>query len=404
MIQINEKFKPLISDTNSRYTIITGGRGSGKSFSVSMFLCLLTYERGHVILFTRYTLVSAFISIIPEFLEKIEMLGMQNDFEITKTEIINKKTGSKILFRGIQTSNGDQTANLKSIQGVTTWVIDEAEELTDEIKFDTIDLSIRQQGMRNRVMLILNPTTKEHFIYKRFFENNGIPERYNGTKENVCYIHTDYRDNITNLSDSFIRGVNEMKVKNPAKYEHVILGQWLEKAHGVIFTNWTTGEFNPDNIKTVYGQDYGFSNDPTTLIETAVDKNKKKLYVKEHFVLPGLTTSQITELNLKYANKSLIVGDSSEPRLITELNSKGSNVTAVKKGKDSIITGLTMMLDYEIIVEPNSTHIIKELNNYTWLDKKSNTPIDDHNHCIDAIRYAIYHQLLNPHYGKYSIL
>ena len=132
MITIPRKYQPLASD--SRYFIVTGGRGSGKSFSVNFFLLLLTYEQGHVILFTRYTLVSAHVSIIPEFIDKIEMLGKEHDFHITKDEIINITTGSKIIFKGIKTSSGTQTANLKSLAGVTTWVLDEAEELTEKIE------------------------------------------------------------------------------------------------------------------------------------------------------------------------------------------------------------------------------------------------------------------------------
>jgi len=142
MIQINNKYR-VIGEADSRYFVVTGGRGSGKSYSVNLLLTMLTYEAGHTILFTRYTLTSAYISIIPEFIDKIDTLGLNNDFHITKEEIVNLRTGSKILFKGIKTSSGDQTANLKSLQGVTTWILDEAEELVDEDTFDKIDLSIR---------------------------------------------------------------------------------------------------------------------------------------------------------------------------------------------------------------------------------------------------------------------
>ena len=171
MSYINSKYKPLGND--SRYFVVTGGRGSGKSYSVNSLLVRLTYERGHVILFTRYTMASAHISIIPEFIEKLEKYDKVDDFHITKDEITNLQTGSKIIFKGIKTSSGDQTANLKSLQGVTTWVLDEAEELVHEDIFDKIDLSIRAKDKDNRVILILNPTTKEHFIYQRFFEGRG---------------------------------------------------------------------------------------------------------------------------------------------------------------------------------------------------------------------------------------
>ena len=172
-LKIRDKF--LVWDkVDSRYFIITGGRGSGKSFAINTMLLLLTQEQGHTILFTRYTLRSANISIIPEFKEKIDLLKLNHMFHITKDEIINKNSGSKILFRGIKTSSGDQTANLKSLQGITTWVMDEAEELVDESIFDKIDLSVRKKGIDNRIMLVLNPATKEHWIYRRFFESKGI--------------------------------------------------------------------------------------------------------------------------------------------------------------------------------------------------------------------------------------
>jgi len=124
---------------------MTGGRGSGKSFAVNTFLVLLTYERGTKTLFTRYTMTSASMSIIPEFREKLELMGVEDQFEITKTEITNKITGSSIYFSGIKTASGDQTAKLKSIQGINTFVLDEAEELQDELSFDKIDYSIRSK-------------------------------------------------------------------------------------------------------------------------------------------------------------------------------------------------------------------------------------------------------------------
>ena len=337
-----------IVDSDSRYFIISGGRGSGKSFSVNALLVMLTYEQGHTILFTRYTLTSAYISIIPEFIDKLEQFGSIADFHITKDEILNKKTGSKIIFRGIKTSSGDQTANLKSLQGITTWVVDEAEELVDEHKFDTIDLSVRQQGKPNRIILILNPTTKEHFIYKRFFEDRGVQEGSNTTKENTTYIHTTYKDNIDNLSKSYIEQIEQMKVRRPDKYKQQMLGSWLNKAEGVIFNNWSVGEFK--HIGTsVWGQDYGFAADPSTLVEVNIDSTNKRIYLKECFYLQRLTTSQIAQLNLKHAREGLIIGDSAEPRLLSEIKAKGCNVRPSIKGQGSITYGISLLQDYDIL-------------------------------------------------------
>ena len=400
MIEIHNKYKPILSEY-SRYFIVSGGRGSGKSFTINALLVMLTYEAGHTILFTRYTLTSAYISIIPEFIDKLELFNCVNDFHITKDEILNKKTGSKIIFRGIKTSSGDQTANLKSLQGITTWVVDEAEELTDEQKFDTIDLSVRQQGKQNRVILILNPTTKEHFIYTRFFEDRGIQEGSNTTKENTTYIHTTYLDNIENLSKSYIDQIAQMRERRPEKYKQQMLGAWMSKAEGVIFSNWTIGEFKRSSV-SVWGQDYGFAADPSTLVEVNIDTSTKTIYLKECFYLPRLTTSQIAELNQKHAKDGLIVADSAEPRLITELK-RHCNVKPSIKGQGSVTYGISLLQDYDLVVSPDSTNLIKELNNYRWLERKSNTPIDKYNHLIDAVRYAVGYQLQNPNRGKYIV-
>jgi phage terminase large subunit len=401
LIKVKKKYMPIV-ESDSRYFIVSGGRGSGKSFSVNALLVMLTYEQGHTILFTRYTLTSAYISIIPEFIDKLEQFGSLADFHITKDEILNKKTGSKIIFRGIKTSSGDQTANLKSLQGITTWVVDEAEELVDEQKFDTIDLSVRQQGKPNRIILILNPTTKEHFIYRRFFEDRGVQEGSNIVKENTTYIHTTYQDNIDNLSKSYIDQIEQMKIRRPEKYKQQMLGSWLNKAEGVIFNNWSVGEFK--HIGTsVWGQDYGFAADPSTLVEVNIDSSNKRIYLKECFYLQRLTTSQIAQLNLKHARDGLIVGDSAEPRLLSEIKAKGCNVRPSIKGQGSVTYGISLLQDYDLVVSPDSTNLIKELNNYRWLERKSNTPIDKYNHLIDAVRYAVGFQLQNPNRGKYTV-
>jgi phage terminase large subunit len=330
------------------------------------------------------------------------MLGLSDEFIITKDEIINIKSGSKIIFKGIKTSSGTQTANLKSLQGVTTWVLDEAEELTDEDTFDKIDLSIRHKTKQNRVILILNPTTKEHFIYNKFFESRGVEAGQTLIKDDTTYIHTTYLDNIPNLSQSFLSQVEHIKQHRPEKYKHQIMGGWLEKAEGVIFNNWSIGKFI--NCGTVvFGQDFGFSNDPSTLVETSIDKANKRIYIRLHFYKAELTTSDIYFLNNQFAGDSLIVADNAEPRLISELKAKGLNITEAVKGQGSITLGIALLQDYDLIVDEESIDLHKELNNYSWLEKKSKTPCDNFNHAIDALRYAVTYQLENPNRGTYAI-
>lgn len=385
----------------TRYFVVTGGRGSGKSFEVGRFISLLSFEVGHKILFTRQTMTSAHLSIIPEFQEKIDLLQLNNSFDIQKSEILNKDSGSRIIFKGIKTSSGDQTANLKSLQGVTTWIVDEAEELIDESTFDKINFSIRKKGKQNRVILILNPSTKEHWIYKKFFEQEGVPENYNGIKKNVTYINTSYLDNIDNLDESFLYDIEQVKKNNPDKYNHVILGSWLNKAEGVVFTNWRFGAFNPDNLQTSFGLDFGFSIDPDALAEVAIDKVKKIIYVKEHIYQRGIKTHILAEMLKDRTQGKLIIADSAEPRLIEDLKFSGVNIKKVKKG--TIESGIIRMQDFEIIVEENSSNIAKEFNNYVYSDKKSNLYVDNYNHIIDSIRYNVISHLDNPNSGKYFI-
>jgi PBSX family phage terminase large subunit len=238
-LKIIDKYKPLfVNPPDTRYFLVTGGRGSSKSFSISLFLLNLTYESGHVILFTRWTMVSAFISIIPEFIEKIELLNKEEDFEITQNEIVNKLTGSKILFKGIRTSQGTATASLKSISGVTTFLLDEAEELVDETIFDRIDLSIRSKDKPNRVILVMNPSYKSHWIYKRWVVN---------PKQDCTYIHTTYLHNRQNLSKSFLDAAERTKSENLHRYNHLFLGEWLDDAEGML---WNREIINRSRIQT----------------------------------------------------------------------------------------------------------------------------------------------------------
>ena len=268
---------------------------------------------------------------------------------------------------------------------MNTFVLDEAEELMDEETFDKIDYSIRSKDARNRVLLILNPTTKEHWIYQRFFQNRGIPDGFNGTKDNVTYIHTTYKDNEDNLSKSFINQLQDMKVRRPDKFKHQILGGWLQRAEGVIFTDWQMGKFNGD-IDSIYGLDFGFSRDESVLVEVGVDKVRKIIWLKEIFYKKGLVTSNIYDLCVRHAGKKLIVADNSEPRLIAELNTRGLNLTPTIKKKGSILTGIALMQDYNINLE--GENLVKEFNNYAW-GVKGLKPIDSFNHGIDAARYAI---------------
>ena len=396
MGEVNEIYQPLYTSTN-RYFFITGGRGSLKSTTVHDFVVRLTYEKGEGILFTRYTMASAEKSIIPEFRLTLSRLGVEHVFEVTKTKIVNKLTGSFIVFSGIKTNSGDQTANLKSISGITCWIIEEGEDYNDEKSFDSIDDSIRTIEKQNRVIWIQNPSTKEHFIYKRWLDGSGKFIEIEGQRvtisdrPEVTHIHSWYGIAKHYLSKDWLEKAERVKKENPKWYYHNYIGGWLERAEGAIFTNWITGEFD-NSLPYCYGQDYGFSVDPTTLVRVAVDKKNKKIYVDECFYNKNqLGTDTIYQLNKSHLLKpnDLIIADSAEPRLIDELRRKGLNIRGAIKGQGSVTAGITQMQDYQIIVTDRSNNLRKELSNYCWNDKRAGIPIDDYNHLLDAVRYAV---------------
>jgi phage terminase large subunit-like protein len=235
-IDVCRKYRPLFGDDGPRYTVVTGGRGSGKSFALSMALSIMLRDKGRKILFTRYTMISAKDSIIPEFIEKLDRLRILGEFDISNGSI-RHSSGSEILFRGIKTSEGVQTAKLKSIQGVNSWVLDEAEELPDEDTFDKIDLSVRDTRKKNKIILCLNPAHKSHWIYNRFFKE---------TRHDTCYIHTDYRDNSANLPPDYLARAEDSRMTNGRKYRHVWLGEWLEEIEGAL---WTWEMIQPNKVR-----------------------------------------------------------------------------------------------------------------------------------------------------------
>jgi phage terminase large subunit len=384
-LQLPRKFKPLYAG-DTRYYVLTGGRGSAKSFNVALFTLLLSYEPNNGILYSRYTMVSAHLSVIPEFVEKIELMGLQNDFLITKTEIINLRSGSNIIFKGLKTGSLDNTAALKSLSGISCWVMDEAEELKDEALFDKINLSIRSNRAMNRVILILNPTTKEHFIYNRFFVQEGVVPGSNIVKGNTTYIHSTYLDN-KHLPESFLQEAEKIKINNPDKYNHVMLGGWLDRAEGIIFSNWDYADYSPHGIE-VLGLDFGYSVDPTALTRVSIDKKNSTVYLKEELYKTHLGTSDLQTILKEKAGKGLIYADSAEARLIADLRKSGLNIFPTQKGAGSILEGIKLIQDYKIKVDPASINLVKELNNYSWKEKGL-LPIDNYNHLIDGIRYAI---------------
>jgi phage terminase large subunit len=393
-IKVNDKYQ-VLWNPKTRYFIITGGRGSAKSFTVGLWACnmLLAYNNWKM-LYTRYTLSSANISVIPEFREKIDLLGVGDEFQMTNSKIAHKATGSEIIFSGIKTSSGNQTAKLKSIPSLNVFIVDEAEEFVDEKDFNTIDESIRMPNVPNIVILVMNPQDVEHWIWKRWFAKSHRMETIDGqmipisTHQDVTHIHTTYLDNINNLSEDYLYRIKSIKEQNIDAYAHRFLGKWLDKKQGVIFDNWVEGEFDI-SLPFGYGLDFGFYPDPLALVKVAVDKGAKKIYVEEMIYKQSLSYEQVIEQMNHYVEpNAMVIADTSEPRLIEALQQRGLNVQKADKGAGSIVEGIKKMLDYQIIVTPESYNLKNELRNYIWNDRKSSTPLDADNHGIDSLRYS----------------
>lgn len=289
-----------------------------------------------------------------------------------------------------------------------------------KIEFFSVDNESRIRGARRNILFMNEANTignYDTFLQLSVRTSDFCFLDFNPTHE--FWAHTELKNDpdsewlVLNWKDNEAApeaAVKEiLKAKEKAEKGNSFWQNWFSvyglgkigKLSGAIFQNWEIGEFK-EVSKSVFGQDYGM-NDPTTLIQTSIDKDKKIIYAKECFYKQNLVTSQIAQLNKTFARDNLIIGDSAEPRLILEL-SKQSNIKPSIKGQGSVNFGISMMQDYDIVIDSQSENLIKELKNYVWLEKKSQTPIDDFNHCIDAMRYAVAYQLSNPYAGQYHII
>lgn len=444
-IHINHKYLPLMQRSKTRYTIITGGRGSGKSFAVTVALLMKTWDDDKTILFTRYTLTNAETSIIPEFMEKVTELGLEDVFTKSGNDIENLETGGKILFRGIKTSTGINTASLKSIPKLKMWVNDESEELVDGQIFDTIDLSIRQKDTDCEIWLVLNPKDINHFVYNRFFKANGVIDCQNGQKGDITYIHTTYLDNAKNLDKKFIDLAEKCKNIDIDKYNSVWLGKWSKLSEGLIYHKWQEEQQFPTDLPCWYGVDWGFANDPAAVVRICFDAETFTIHLHELLYEKGLLTADIARVihndiisrertffnipELKYLKGKLfykgnfcdtiediplpieilkmikdevvkiqnlfgeIYCDPSRPEQIREMkiNHRLCTLPAVNTDK----TGRIEFLKYfNVKYTKESIHIKQEVDNYRWqtskIDKENyiNIPEDGNDHLMDAINYG----------------
>ena len=237
-LRISKKFRPLFGILTGKHpevdtVIITGGRYSLKSYTISIFANIALHDFGWNILYTRYTNSTIIDSIKPEVSDKIEMLGLSGIVTDTNTHIEHK--GNRISFKGIKPGSKQQSANLKSLSGFNCFVNDEAEELPDFKTFKKIFYSIRETDKQNLSILILNPTTKDHWIFHEFFEKKGLEGGENCIKDNVMYIHTSYLDStLSKMPPNILADYERMKQEDPTEYENIVLGGWITEPEGVL--------------------------------------------------------------------------------------------------------------------------------------------------------------------------
>ena len=324
----------------------------------------------------------------------INRLGVQDYWSVKESplEIIYIPTGQKILFRGLDdplkvTSITVETGNL-----CWAW-IEEAYEINKEQDFNMLDESIRgtvEEPLYKQITLTFNPWNERHWLKKRFFDVED---------ENIMAKTTNYMCNEW-LDDSDKKLFEDMKKNNPRRYQVAGLGNW-GIVEGLVYENWEEKEFDVNEIskrkgvKSAFGLDFGYTNDPSAFFCGLIDVANKEIYVFDEIYKNAMKNRQIAEeIIRKGYGKEKIVADSQEPKSIDELYDLGlKGIRKSRKGRDSINNGVQYIQDYKIIIHPRCVNFITEISNYMWdkdkFDNPVNKPVDDFNHLMDAMRYAL---------------
>jgi len=381
-IQTNVVYKHLVK-SNKKIVVEQGGTRSGKTYNILLFIIFhyCTNNTGKIITICRKTFPSLRATVLRDFLQIL------NHYEIYRDEYHNKSSSEYNLFGNlIEFTSLDQSQKIRGRKRDLLF-INEGNELYWE---DWQQLIFRTQ---ERIILDFNPSDEYHWIY-----DNVI------TREDCDFYKTTYLDNPF-LEDIIKEEIERLKETDDQYWQIYGLG---ERATS-INTIFKYSEVNkiPEDAKLIaYGMDFGYSNDPTTLVSVFVMEHN--LYIKEHLYRTQMTTQDINVF-LKEQNllSNPIYADSAEPRLIAELRRMGHNIFPSLKGKDSVNAGIDLLKRYKLHITANSNNAIQEFRNYKWKEDRSgkliNVPEDKHNHIIDPCRYATYSILSRPNFGKYAI-
>ena len=373
---------PYVRDYTTRFNVYYGGAGSGKSHFVAQKTLLKIFQYKRKLLVVRKVGNTLKDSVWAMYLKLLYQMP-QTIKSINKSEYtIELVNGSIILFKGF-----DDPEKIKSIEGITDIVVEEASELTED-DFDQLNLRLRAKCGMLQIHLMFNPVSKANWVYKRFFKD--------GTPEDTVVIHTTYKDN-PHLPKEYIDSLFRLERTNPAYFKIYVLGSFatLDK---LVFPVKTVRLISEDEVKDLpfwIGLDFGYTNDPTAITWGYCDVADRKLFITGEYDKTGMTNDVIatTITSLGFA-KERIVADSAEPKSIAELKRLGiSRIIPAAKGPDSIKNGIDRLQGYDIIIDERCPKTIEEFDNYTWRkDKKTgeyiNEAIDMFNHHIDSIRYG----------------
>lgn len=377
-----------------RYKAVKGSRASKKSSTQSLKVITEIIENPNINwLVVRKVERTLRDSCYAQLKWAIHRLKVDNFFKCSTSplEITYKPTGQKILFRGLDDPLKVTSITVEVGSLCRLW-IEEAYEITSEDAFDRLDESIRGQlpkGMYHQVVLTFNPWSDRHWLKKRFFDEPS---------KNVLAMTTNYMCNEF-LSEADLVLFEEMK-KNPRRYRTAGLGEW-GIVEGLVYENWEERVFDVHEIsirpsvRSAFGMDFGYVNDPSTLFCGLVDTVAREIYVFDEMYEKGMSNEDIlSKVSRMGYSKERIKADSAEPKSIAYLRKAGlTRIRAAKKGPDSIRAGISIIQDYKIIIHPRCVNFITEISNYTWdkdkFDNAINKPIDDFNHLMDAMRYAM---------------
>ena len=377
-----------------RYRVVKGGRGSKKSTTTALWIIynMMKYPLANTLIIRRVFNTHK-DSTYTQLKWASNVLGVSHLWKFSKSplEATYIPTGQKILFRGL-----DDPMSITSItveHGHLCWCwFEEAFQVMNEDDFNKVDMSIRGElpkGYFKQITLSFNPWSEKHWLKKRFFDTKD---------EDVLAITTNYTCNEF-LGEDDKKLFEKMKLNNPRRYNIEGLGNW-GIAEGLVYSNFEELDFNVEdikkrpNVKSAFGLDFGYTNDPTAFIASLIDLDNMEIFIFDEHYQKAMSNKDIANM-IKYKgySKERIVGDSSEPKSIDDIKRQGIyRLKGARKGKDSILNGIQYIQDFKIYVHPKCENTLIELSNYVWDTKEGNVinkPIDDYNHLMDALRYSL---------------